>query len=131
MHKTAFNTTDGPLVIDDAGHTIGGGEWGTVQTTDPLVQAAVDADLLVVADIPDGDDVDPNARAAADRTAEVHDRSESLGALEPAELQKLAGKSGVESEGLTKAKLVSALERSDVDIPSKNAPKATSAKKEA
>lgn len=30
MHRAARNTTTRPLVIDDDGHTLGGGEWGVV-----------------------------------------------------------------------------------------------------
>jgi hypothetical protein len=30
MHRAARNMTDRPLVIDEVGHTLGGGEWGVV-----------------------------------------------------------------------------------------------------
>lgn len=50
MTKPAKNTSSGPVVIDDEGHTLGGGEWGQVDPDAQQVKDAVDAGLLVVTD---------------------------------------------------------------------------------
>lgn len=50
MSKPAKNTTDGPVVIDDDGHTLGGGEWGQVDPDAHRVQDLVAAGFLVVTD---------------------------------------------------------------------------------
>lgn len=49
----AKNTSDSPVVIDDEGHTLGGGEWGDVNPDAHRVQDAIAAGLLVLGDGPE------------------------------------------------------------------------------
>lgn len=72
VYKTAFNTTDSPVVIDDEGHVLGGNEWGTVETTDDAVKAALDSgDLVLVDATSDAPDLDNRARDAIVKTEEL------------------------------------------------------------
>lgn len=43
----AFNTTDAPVLVDEAGYVIDGKGWGPVDTADPLGKAELDAGRLV------------------------------------------------------------------------------------
>lgn len=52
MTQQAKNTSSGPVVIDDEGHTLGGGEWGPVDPSSDRVTDLVDAGLLVLGDGP-------------------------------------------------------------------------------
>ena len=45
--QLVFNTGTTPLPIDEQGHVLGGGEWGTVETTDPVAKQHLDIDALV------------------------------------------------------------------------------------
>ena len=72
VYKTAFNTTDSPVVIDDEGHILGGHEWGTVETTADAVKSGLDSGRLVLVDATsDSGDLDPRARDALQRTEEL------------------------------------------------------------
>lgn len=63
--RPAHNPSDQPIVIDEDGHTLGGGEWGAVDPNEPSVLAAVAGGSLVIPD-----DLGPSpsdaAKAAAD-----------------------------------------------------------------
>ena len=57
-----FNSTAGPVVVDQLGHSIGGGEWGPY---DPLESMAVallaSGDLVDIPDLATGGAYDPDA----------------------------------------------------------------------
>lgn len=57
-HVPAHNLLDVPVIIDGEGRTLGGGEWGSVDPDVYAVQAAVDAERLVIfpQGLPDGAD---------------------------------------------------------------------------
>ena len=74
--KTAFNPNDTPVVVDADGHTVGGHEWGTVETTEVVVSDALDAGRLVLVDVDAGaSDLAPQALEAARRTVERSDKT--------------------------------------------------------
>lgn len=50
MLKLAYNTTDSAIVVDEAGYSIGGHEWGPVNTTDPIGSVELREGRLVVVD---------------------------------------------------------------------------------
>lgn len=63
MRKPAYNPTSQPVVIDDEGHTLGGGEWASVDPASDRVTAAVEAgDLIVRDELPPS--ADPQIREA-------------------------------------------------------------------
>lgn len=71
MLKPAKNTSSGPVVIDDEGHTLGGGEWGQVDPDAQRVKDAVDAGLLVITDHgPDDAPAEPDDKPRSRRTTE-------------------------------------------------------------
>jgi hypothetical protein len=61
MTRSAFNPTDGPVVIDDEGHVLPGLEHGDVDSDAAEVQAAVEQGRLILAD----DEPEPPAPAQA------------------------------------------------------------------
>lgn len=127
MLRTYWNPGDSPVVVDDAGRTIAGREFGTADTTDDLVKAATADGRLLEADAPpEGNDSTSAAREAHARTAEVASRAEKLGGFDKDKLQKLADDSDVRvREGAHKDELVRELAyRLDVSIPSTRSRKA-------
>jgi hypothetical protein len=58
-----YNPTDSPVVVDDEGHTLGGGEWGWADSRD--IDDAIEAGRLVKAD-PPAKDAAKHVRAAYD-----------------------------------------------------------------
>lgn len=46
--KRVFNPTDQPVVIDDEGRVLGGGEWAELDTTDDLIKSLLDREQLLV-----------------------------------------------------------------------------------
>ena len=92
-YVTAYNTTDRPVLIDDEGRTLGGGEWGPVLTTEEPARMALDAGTLVkVAEPKNLDDVTPEARSAFERTSELEEarKSGDTGAIAEAAEQAAA-----------------------------------------
>ncbi|HVL32572.1 MAG TPA: hypothetical protein VM600_03220 [Actinomycetota bacterium] len=95
MISTAFNTTDAPVVIDERGRTIGGGEWGAVDTDCAAATAALaDGRLRLVGDIPS--ESAPAALAAAARTNELAARAKRLEGLDESALRRIAERAGVQ-----------------------------------
>jgi hypothetical protein len=117
-YALAYNPTDGPVVIDAAGRTLGGREWGPANTTDDFVKQAVDARRLVLAAIP--------AKGAAPEPVQAHreaqrltERQRALQAMEKPQLLELAVAAGLARsvDDPNKADLVSVLSHSSVDLP--------------
>lgn len=80
MILTGYNPTDAPVVVDALGHMIGGGEWGTYDSTADEVKAAIEAGTLVHVDV-DIDAVDnPSAaaQAAFKRTKKIKEREDKV-----------------------------------------------------
>jgi hypothetical protein len=70
MLVTAHNVTDSPIVVTPEGHSLGGGEWGTVEDTyDPVIDAVGRGAIhLFPQGIEAGPGQNPDAVAADQRT---------------------------------------------------------------
>jgi len=90
MYRLAFNPTAGPVVSDDDGRTIAGGEWGAVDTTSDAVKSAVDAGRLMLQDAPEGSDIDVGARLAVEQVDRFTTTREALDPLDREALTALA-----------------------------------------
>lgn len=69
--QLAYNTTGGVVLVDELGHSIGGRDWGVVDTTDAIGKEELATGRLVL--------VDEDGAAASDR-AEVKAALASLAA---------------------------------------------------
>lgn len=131
LYKTAYNTSDQAIVVDDLGHVLGGGDWGAVDVTCASVKAAIDADLLLLVNVdklPEGSLVRGevwdamasadarNERLEAARSADKADLQTALFEQAPDEIASL-------SEKPTKAELAEAVAGTDIDVP--DAPKSS------
>lgn len=123
MDRTAFNTTDRPLVVDDEGRVVPGLDWGTVSTTNDRVTSLLDQGLLVLVDEPKGGvDADSPAADAFDRTRAVASLRKQWGALSVDRLRDAAVDLGVvdaeTADDSDKQTLVDALaNRTDLSVP--------------
>lgn len=121
-YRTMFNPGDSPVVIDaSSGATLGGGEWGPVNTLAEGVDDALAAGRLVVIDEPDldADNLAPEARSAIERTAELRERADVLDDLTKPELVEIAEARDVLEEGEEvplRAELEEELVTSDVPL---------------
>ena len=130
MYRTAFNPTDSPQPSSDNGKTIGGGEWGTVDTTDASVQASIDSGALLYVEVPDdlNDGVNrvPAATDVLVESARLEERRAEAGELSKEELVVIAienGLLGKNDEAPNRAELEAQLIASDVSLsaPAKTA----------
>jgi hypothetical protein len=117
-YALAYNPTDGPVVIDAAGRTLGGREWAPANTTDDFVKQAVDAGRLVLAAAPAKDAAAEPVKAHRE-AQRLTERQRALQALEKLQLLELAVTGGLygENDDPNKADLVSVLTHSSVDLP--------------
>jgi hypothetical protein len=92
MHVVGYNTTDRPVLLDAEGRSLGGGEFGAVDTTSDEVKAAVDrGDLQLLRNLKDDGELEAVAAAAlaevneleAARKATQPDTDDSAGITEP------------------------------------------------
>lgn len=92
MIRTGYNPTAAPVVVDAAGHMIGGGEWGTYESTEDAAKAAIDAGTLldVDADIDKSSNPSAAAQVAFKRTKEIKERAEKAKKVEKADLREAA-----------------------------------------
>lgn len=121
MYKTAFNPSDTAVAVSDDGRVIGGHEWGTVDTTDPVGARLLDAGALILVDAP-GDDADTSkvAAAAFERTDEITARAGQARELNKDLLHETAVDAGLvdEDDSVRKNELVGAVaEATDVEVP--------------
>lgn len=98
---TAYNTGDSPVLIDNVGRTLGGGEWGTVDTTADAVKLAVSANRLrlFTGGFPEGVQLAPQAAEAHATTDEVGRRADALGGLDRDSLAAIASDAGLIGRG--------------------------------
>lgn len=66
-----FNTTDSPVVIDDQGHIVGGGEWSNLDQT-PEVERLIERGALVAVDSTPDTEGDTEAPTEEDVPVPVH-----------------------------------------------------------
>lgn len=88
---TAYNTTDGPLVIDQAGRVLGGGEHGTVRADRAPARALLESGQLVEVEHRDDPDVSDEGRRVFAETATANEgASRSSSSPQEAEQQSPA-----------------------------------------
>lgn len=114
----AYNPTDRPVIIDSAGRSLGGGEFGAVDTSDPLAKTALAADELVRPDDP-GKGANPAAVQAHRRAQALTDRQTAFAALDKPRLLEISTDAALVEDGSdpSKTELVTALVHSGVDTP--------------
>lgn len=81
MYRTAFNSGSTPLTVSVDGRSIGGSDWGTVETTDAVARELLASGALVLVDQGEGEQT-PAAAAAFARTEAWTARREQAGALD-------------------------------------------------
>lgn len=124
MLKAVYNHTGGPVVVDSVGHSIGGREWGVVETTTDEVKRATDAGFLLEVEKPKGDQssLNPDAREVFERLAEYEKAAKALGNANKDDLVELAVGEGLSIDPENpphKDDLVSALAIHGVEAPPK------------
>jgi hypothetical protein len=116
----AYNASDGPVVIDEEGRILGGGEWGVVDNTEgPAKQAAEAGDLHIFPDLDEGPGQNPAAIDAIRRASGIRERQGAFAALEKKDLDKTAAEAEIPGrEEMDKDRLVSALAfRTTINTP--------------
>lgn len=93
MYKTAYNTTDSPVVVDEEGRVLGGREWGTVDDTfEGVKRGAAEGRLHVFHQrFDEGPGQNPDAIAAQQRTAELEERRKVVAELPAERVRELLG----------------------------------------
>ncbi len=86
--QLVYNTTDTIAVVDGDGRTVGGREWGGVETTDPAVKRLIASGDLVLADEDAARAAKLPAVAALD---ERRDRAEQARKLDTGALREATG----------------------------------------
>lgn len=127
MYKTVFNPSDSPVTVSASGRTVGGHDWGTVQTTEQEARSAIDNGYLLVQDEleqQEGASYNPSAVEAHKRTADYADRHEKASNLDNEALYNLAVQHRLTPEVETvsdrpnKTELVTLVVESSTEIPS-------------
>lgn len=118
-YTLAYNPSDQPVIVDGSGRTLGGSEWGPVESTSELAHAAIGRNDLVWSEPPDPKFADPRALVAATETQRLSARQAAFTAADKDTLLQTARSADLVSEDETplKADLVELLTRSDVDLP--------------
>lgn len=120
MFRPAFNPTASPVLVDGAGRSIGGGEWGAVDTTEPRVREALNGGRLDLGPAVDSDaKLSGDADAAYQRAVVLEDRRQTLSGATVAQLRDFAGEDlddQVDVDDARKGELVSALAHPDADL---------------
>lgn len=121
VYQTAYNATDAPLVADDFGRTIGGHEFGTVETTCDAIEAAARDGRVHI--FPGGIDAapgqNPQAVEAQERTRVYAERASVLHSADKADVVEFARNAGLIDDDADphKADLIGILTpRVDLDI---------------
>lgn len=123
--RLVFNPADSPLVADSAGHMIGGSDWGTVESLDPVSSDALSTGLLQEVDEPDDvaaldqrPDVNRAFKDAVKRHKDRKDKTEKAKKLDKDQLMELADVHlGEDEKPPHKDELVELVATSDVQIP--------------
>jgi hypothetical protein len=70
--RTVYNTGDSPVVVDQEGHSIGGGEWGTIDFREKAAKDYLHSGLLVEVKPPDDGTINPAAQTAFTATEDAN-----------------------------------------------------------
>lgn len=95
MHQTVFNATSTSVLVSDDGRSVGGGDYGTVDSRSDLAAAAIARGELVVLSVPDNSDQPLPPGPASDAIAETR-RLQALERQPKADLVGLAEQTGVD-----------------------------------
>jgi len=96
-YQAVHNVTDHPIILDEEGHQLGGGEWGIADPTSELTAAALEAgDLHAYPSIAPGSGQNPDAVAAAKAAS---DANATLSAPPPPEPEPAPAPGGGPQEG--------------------------------
>lgn len=99
MFVPAQNVSDSPVLIDAAGRTLGGGDWGPVDRHDPVAQEAIgDSRLAIHPDLVVSGDTSEEARTAVERAEVLERRRRELANLSEDQLTTLANAAGIDVE---------------------------------
>lgn len=99
MFVPAQNVSDAPVLIDEAGRTLGGGDWGAVDRHNPVAQQAIgDSRLAIHPDLEAADDTADEARHAIAEAARLEGRRLELANLDADQLTARAGAAGLDIE---------------------------------
>lgn len=79
MTQRVYNTTDGPLLVDRAGHTLGGRESDDVDTDAQPAKGHVEAGRLIVVEAPADEDEAPEDTKTDQQPAKRGRRTEQEG----------------------------------------------------
>lgn len=129
MYVTAYNPTDGPVVVTDQGHTIGGRSWGTLDTTSDAGRRALELGDVLEVEAESSDNADVSA--ALERTKAVSERAELAGNADKGKLLEAARNAGLvgDDEEPHKPELVAMLAtRTDLELELGSTRKRTAAK---
>jgi len=122
VYRSVYNTSDQPVTVDAQGHTIGGREWGTVQTTEDRADRLIgNRTLVFVADPPAGVRIDSRLTDVIERTKNFHERDSKVNAADKEVLVDLAIECGLLDESAReepphKADVVKLIVTSECDI---------------
>lgn len=118
MYVTAYNSSKDPVVVDASGHTLGGEEWGTVDSTSDEVKAAADSGKLHLFPNGLGDSAGQAKEAleAAARTDLLTDRAKQWSGASKEALVLIATDAGFKgADSAHKDDLVEFLTPKDID----------------
>jgi hypothetical protein len=113
----AKNTTTVPVVVDDVGHLLGGGEWGAVRASTSIVADLEAAGALVQVSVADPTAVAPEVQAALVEVDRLNERAAAAEQLEPEALGRLLEVDVRVPGSPGKGGLVELAARSHVKIP--------------
>lgn len=119
MYATVFNPGDSPVVISDQGEIVGGGDWATVETTDPKASTAIDRRRVVQLDAQEANaHMTPQASMVIEQTARYAERAEKIAEYDKPTLLKIATRGNLvrKDEDPLRADLERLLVRSDADL---------------
>jgi hypothetical protein len=123
----AKTTTTVPLVVDDVGHLLGGGEWGAVRASTGIVEALEAAGSLVQVTVADPSSAAPEVQAALVDVDRLNERAGAAEQLEPEALGRLLEVDLRVPGSPGKGGLVELAARSTVKIPTPAAARRQSA----
>lgn len=96
MYAVAHNVTDRPVVIDDEGRVLGGGEWGALDTTDETAKAALEAGYVVTPTVAGG--VARDVELAVELVDQLEERRAQVATFDLRQLRVLARANGLDAD---------------------------------
>lgn len=129
MYKMAFNTTNSSIVIDTDGRSLGGGDWGAIDTVDDAAKPTIESGDVVTFDGKLGKDADPRAVEASEQTALYTKRAAALRDLDDGVLDDLVGAAGYNADTNKTERVAFLARRTSVELPEPEPAKTSSSTK--